>query len=84
MECAAKARKRFRRALRDQIRSTPLSNLIADRFQRGYFDGRKVDLAAALRLNQRFARFKLRGTPNWQWHEQREQPLSFESRFQGC
>jgi len=53
----------------------PAQDLIANRFHRGYFKGRKIDLIAALRLNERFARFKLRGTPRWEWHEQREEIL---------
>jgi hypothetical protein len=50
-------------------------DLIASRLHRGYFKNRKIDLIAALRLNDRFSRFKLRGTPAWEYHEQREEAL---------
>ena len=50
-------------------------DLIMSRLHRGYLKNRKVDLVAALRLNDRYSRFKLRGTPAWEWHEQREELL---------
>lgn len=49
----------------------PYQRLVSDRFKRGYFRTHPVDLAHAVRLNQRFARLKLRRTPQWEWQEQR-------------
>ena len=51
----------------------PYQDLIVNRFKRGYFKRRMPSLAFAVRVNDRFARMKLRNTPQWEWHEQRMQ-----------
>ena len=62
----------------DSTTITPYQKLIVSRFKRGYFKKRVQSLAFAVQANDRFARMKLRGTPQWEWHEQRTQML--ESR----
>jgi hypothetical protein len=51
----------------------PYQDLIVNRFKRGYFKRRMPSLAFAVRVNDRFARMKLRNTPQWECHEQRMQ-----------
>jgi len=53
----------------------PYQKLLADRFLRGHFKTSKYSAQFLLKLNHRFGRQVLSGTPNWEWHEQRMQLL---------
>jgi hypothetical protein len=63
----------------DSTTIAPYQKLVASRFKRGYFKERVPSLAFAAQANDRFARMKLRGTPQWDWHEQRTQMLESRS-----
>lgn len=53
----------------------PYQELLTVRFLRGHFKTRKYSAPYLLKLNDRFARKTLSGTPNWEWHEQRMELL---------
>jgi hypothetical protein len=59
----------------DSTTIAPYQNLVVGRFKRGYFRKPERSLALARRVNDRFARMKLKGTPQWEWHEQRTHML---------
>jgi hypothetical protein len=54
----------------------PYQELLAVRFLRGHFKTRRYSAKYLLKLNNRFARKTLSGTPNWEWHEQRMELLA--------
>ncbi|HEY4358211.1 MAG TPA: hypothetical protein VGN16_20870 [Acidobacteriaceae bacterium] len=53
----------------------PYQELLALRFLRSHFKARQYSAPYLLKLNHRFARKTLSGTPNWEWHEQRMELL---------
>jgi hypothetical protein len=58
----------------------PYRLLIEQRFRRGYFKSHPVNLGFARRLSERFARWKLKNTEHWKWHQQREAALASQPK----
>ncbi len=49
----------------------PYREMMIERFLRGHFGSRQYSADYLLKLNHRFTKHTLVGTPNWEWHEQR-------------
>jgi hypothetical protein len=57
--------------------------MMTARFLRGHFGSRHYSATYLLRLNHKFAKHILSGTPNWEWHEQRVKLLATNPRIVG-